>query len=786
MIFKIPKIKLGNKIAIIYFTLSLLSLLAFNLIWLLPSLSEAKKSAADLQMEVAKRGAAEIEAVVENKLDSLAKITYFLGIEPDVKAQKDILNNFLQKEQDFFDVALLDQQGGEIIRVSQLEIFEKKDLRNQAKEEYYLQAIKGQSWISGVFFSEKAEPYVILSTPVYSGQEQTRGVLVARLKLSEIWRIVSDLKSGTGSRAFVVDSDGRLIADPNPSLVLKNTTLVDLPPVREVIGSKKPFDGLGANDRYQNNDKEWVLAVAVPLVKFNWGLVVERPESEAFGSISQKFNTFFLITILGGISIFIAARLIAVYLIGPLKKLDEGVKIIGSGNLDYRVALKTGDEIEDLAKSFNEMAEQVKETYLYLEKKVDERTRELKTQRDQLDQTAKKLIQREVILREAKEQQEKVLVEVKEAKIKAEEARLATLNILEDIEEARRSLETEKNKVTSVFKSLTDGLIMLDQFGWVTLVNSEAEKMLRVKKEDLLAKRLSETSHPDLKKISDLMETEGRLGKREFPVSGPDENVFEISTVPVEDVNKKIIGQLIILHNVTREKAIERMKSEFVTVAAHQLRTPLSAIKWTLRLILDQDLGPISKEQADTLQKGYQSNERMINLVNDLLNIARIEEGKFVYGFEKVSFPKFLEETVESFAPIYKMKNISLKVEKTKDCDFEVELDKEKMKLVLQNLIENAYNYSASGSNVTISLDCDKMNLRFAIRDQGMGIPKEQQNRVFSKFFRGSNAIRQETEGTGLGLFLVKNIIEKHNGKIWFESERDKGTTFHFTLPLKK
>jgi len=112
--------------------------------------------------------------------------------------------------------------------------------------------------------------------------------------------------------------------------------------------------------------------------------------------------------------------------------------------------------------------------------------------------------------------------------------------------------------------------------------------------------------------------------------------------------------------------------------------------------------------------------------------------------------------------------------------------DKEKMKLALQNLIENAISYSFSGSDVTISVDCDNMNLTVAIKDKGMGIPENQQKRVFSKFFRADNAVKMETEGSGLGLFLTKNIIEKHGGKIWFESEEGKGSTFYFTLPIAK
>jgi len=783
MILRIPKIKLGNKIALIYFILGFASLVAINLVWLLPSLSDTKKNAANLQLEIAKRGAQEIDSLINYKLDSLKKLSFFLRPEEREK-NREIFNRLLQKDQSFFEITLIDETGKEQIKVSQFEIFTESELVDRSKEEYFQKALAGVSLVSQVFFNEKAEPYLILAIPVFSFPEG--GVITAKLKLSEMWQIVSTLKAGAQSRAFVVDEGKRLIADPNPSLVLKNINLVDLAPVRKIIEDKQIVDGLASEDIYLNDQGQSVLAVGVPLQRLNWGLIIERPEADAYSGLTSKITAFILIFVLGGISIFIVARFLAIYLFGPMKKLGDGAKIIGAGNLDYRLDIRTGDEIEELAEAFNEMSGQLKESYIHLERKVDERTKEIKAQRDQLDHATKKLIDRDLVLSRVRKQQEGVLIEATEAKQKAEEARVASLNILEDIEEARKEQEVEKNKIEAVLRSLTDGLLMLDQFGWVSLINVEAETMLNIKKEDILSKRLGEIDKPSIRKIDEALkgEEEG-VEKKEVQLGEPDERILEISTAPVIGIDKKILGQVVILHDITREKAIEKMKTEFVTIAAHQLRTPLSAVKWTLRLILDQDLGPISKEQSETLEKGYQSNERMISLVNDLLNITRIEEGRFIYGFVRISFVDLIVETIGSFQTLANMKNIKIKFEKPKN-SIEIMADKEKMKLALQNLIENALNYSPGGSDVTISLDCDKMNLTLGIKDMGMGIPKKQQGRIFTKFFRGENAIRMETEGTGLGLFLARNIIEKHGGKIWFETEENKGSTFYFTLPLAK
>ncbi|PIR01808.1 MAG: hypothetical protein COV63_03045 [Candidatus Nealsonbacteria bacterium CG11_big_fil_rev_8_21_14_0_20_37_68] len=231
---------------------------------------------------------------------------------------------------------------------------------------------------------------------------------------------------------------------------------------------------------------------------------------------------------------------------------------------------------------------------------------------------------------------------------------------------------------------------------------------------------------------------------------------------------------------------IERMKTEFVSLSAHQLRTPLSAIKWTLRMLLDGDLGEITKEQKEYIGKTYESNERMIDLINDLLNVTRIEEGRYLYEPTLTDFQAIVQFVINSFKEEIKKKRIKFEFKKTEEKLPEVKVDVEKMRLAVQNLLNNAISYTPSGGEVTISLKYDKDKIEVAVKDTGIGIPQDQQERVFSKFFRATNAIRKETKGTGLGLYIAKNIIEAHGGKIWFESKEDKGSTFYFTLPVEK
>ncbi|MDP2951085.1 MAG: HAMP domain-containing sensor histidine kinase [bacterium] len=233
-----------------------------------------------------------------------------------------------------------------------------------------------------------------------------------------------------------------------------------------------------------------------------------------------------------------------------------------------------------------------------------------------------------------------------------------------------------------------------------------------------------------------------------------------------------------------REKFIEGLKTEFVSIAAHQLRTPLSAIKWIIRMLLDEDLGPLNKDQKDYLTKAYINNERMVKLINDLLNVSKIEEGKFLSKPTRESLSKIIEEALALWVGAAKRKGLILTFEKSKGRIPDVLVDKEKIVLVLHNLVENSIKYSNQGE-ISIKIDFEKENNRLvvSVKDSGEGIPKEEQEKVFTRFFRASNASKIDTEGTGLGLYITKHIVQSHGGKIWFSSEEGKGTTFFFALP---
>jgi PAS domain S-box-containing protein len=363
-----------------------------------------------------------------------------------------------------------------------------------------------------------------------------------------------------------------------------------------------------------------------------------------------------------------------------------------------------------------------------------------------------------------------------------EKTRKALMNILEDVEEERKKAEEEKSKTLAIIQNFTDGLLVFDKEGKVSLINPQAENFFKVKGKEVIGKSILELSQfPDFKPMVEAVGKELKgIFRKEVPIR--EDLILEVTTVPIMREEEKI-GTLMILHDVTREKAIERMKTEFVSISAHQLRTPLSAIKWTLKMFLDGDLGELTKEQREFLEKTYQSNERMINLINDLLNVARIEEGRYLYRPVLADIVPICQSVIDSYKEEIEKKNLKFEFKRPKELP-KVRVDIEKISLAIQNLLENAILYNLPGGKIEISLKLKENKIEFSIKDTGIGIPKDQQKRVFTKFFRAPNAMRMETEGSGLGLFITKNIIEAHGGRIWFESEEGKGTTFYFTLPV--
>lgn len=227
-----------------------------------------------------------------------------------------------------------------------------------------------------------------------------------------------------------------------------------------------------------------------------------------------------------------------------------------------------------------------------------------------------------------------------------------------------------------------------------------------------------------------------------------------------------------------------RMKSEFVSIVSHQLRSPLSNLKWVIELLMSGRIASVTKKQLEYLKILKENNKRMEDLVSDLLIVSRIEQGRFPLKKEKISLKDLTEKTIKDMGIFSKASNVEINF-KAEGNPPQITSDPLQIKLVIENLLDNAIRYVKGKGRVVIKLEKRKENLYFEIKDNGVGIPKDDQKYLFQRFFRSSNVLKQQTEGSGLGLYITKSIIEKSGGKIGFQSQEGVGSTFWFILPIK-
>lgn len=397
------------------------------------------------------------------------------------------------------------------------------------------------------------------------------------------------------------------------------------------------------------------------------------------------------------------------------------------------------------------------------------------------DHSTKLLIRRDLDLRAANQKLDQKVAEVENS-----EKSLLT---------AYHKIESEKEKTLAIISSLIDPIIVLDNQDKISLFNSAAQKNLGLRFSDFGSK-IENKNNFELGNFKGIIRrdfvfrkiiNQEDLAKNNEEISLVSENqsfVFKVMTEKIFGKDKEYLGTMKIFYDLTREKMIDKMKSEFISIAAHQLRTPLSAIKWVMQMVLDEDAGKLNKEQQDLLTKGFQSNERMITLVNDLLDVSRIEDGRYQFDFKEGNFEDIVEAVIENIEKMIAKNHIKFIIEKSDKLP-SVIFDKERIKIAFQNLLDNAIKYTPEYGSVILKISEEKGYLKISIKDDGVGIPKEDQGKLFSKFFRASNVVRMETEGTGLGLFISKNIIERHGGTISIQSEEGRGTEIIFTIPIK-
>ena len=383
----------------------------------------------------------------------------------------------------------------------------------------------------------------------------------------------------------------------------------------------------------------------------------------------------------------------------------------------------------------------------------------------------------------------------------------AMLNILEDTKEVEQNLGRERDRIKTIVSSMGEGLIVVDKNYQTVLTNKMAEKILEMPENELIGK--------DIRKITSLLKGDQKVAQNDLPLEkmfktgkiisvGIDDDFYyflpsgkkfpvAIIDAPLKN-GDEIVGGIIVFRDITVEKSLDKMKSGFVSIASHQLRTPLTSIRWFTEMLLSEDAGKLKKNQKEFIDQIYDSTLKLIELINTLLVLSRVEAGKIEIKPVKIDLIKFSKDIVKELNYLIKEKQLKIEIKASKKI-ISVKLDSMILRQAIANLINNSIRYTDKKGKISIFIEQKGGEIIYSVADNGIGVPKNQQDKIFDKFFRADNARLKEPSGSGIGLTLVKYLVELWKGKIWFESpafvektsagkKEGRGTTFYFTIPV--
>ena len=353
--------------------------------------------------------------------------------------------------------------------------------------------------------------------------------------------------------------------------------------------------------------------------------------------------------------------------------------------------------------------------------------------------------------------------------------------------------QTQRVRLAQIFDSTSDGIVLVDRDGEIQAANRQAGELLGFDASSVIGVRFAQLAAgrrgaaPDHDRIFE--ELAAILDKPDRDTEGDLELQRGARTVhwvgrPIKDPAGAPVGFTLTLHDVTHERQVSQMKTDFVSFVTHQLRTPLAGIKWMLELAAQGS--QVHPETSSYVEDARTAAERLIGLVNDLLDISRLESGKLTVALQPTSLGKLTRSSVDELGALIRDKGLRLSTFGLDEAP-DVMADPQLLRQVISNLASNALKYTPSGGEIAIRIDRDDTRTaRWTITDSGIGIPKTALGRLFEKFYRADNVHTVETEGTGLGLYLVRLIIERLSGEVWCESEEGRGSAFIFTLPISE
>jgi len=664
--------------------------------------------------------------------DSLETLNYRL---------QTIFTAFLSTHPEYFQIRYIDLAGNETIRVEKNEhgapiVTSNAALQNKAESSYVTETLKlkaGQAYYSDVtlnrehgIIQEPHQPTLRIAIPIFNASQQISGLIVINLSTKLLF---SNIKSSdNGIKRAIVNEQGFYIKHDD---------------------SNKTFGfELGSKHRLQNDEPEMynISMHQDQLIRFHakhveldgfqkiyfspsdhsryWLLVLKVPEKVLLEAANQSLNQMLRINLLIGISsLLLIILFVSKRILTPLVNLAKAANRLQAGELSTRLnASSVHDEFNTLYSTINAFAENQQQATNQLESKVNQQTKRL----------------------------------------------------------------------SAVIDNVVDGIITIGERGEIESFNPAARKIFGYSDAEVIGQNVKmlmpEPYHSEHDGYLDHHINTGEkkvigIG-REVTGQRKDGSTFPMELAVSEVIIDNVRHFVGITRDITERKRIEQMQKEFVSTVSHELRTPLTSIRGSLGLILGGVTGELPEKAKALLTIANNNSERLIHLINDILDMEKITAGKMQFDYTVVNLTSVVQQAVESNKGYGDQLHVRFELISAPDEAVMVKVDEKRMAQVMSNLLSNAAKYSPTDDTVEISIEASEKSVRITVHDNGKGIPEEFKSRIFSKFAQADSSDTRQKGGTGLGLNITKEIVEQQGGAIGFESEAGRGTTFYVDLPI--
>lgn len=708
-------------------------------------------------------------------LESIGQVTHELDLADDLLKQYLISNLTINVDDSdtqlrYDSIWVMDNEGNELSAIIDGRVLSTDALTNRNEDEIFFRAERGEIYYSNVRLIE-GSPQISIAVPIIR-DEILVGVVAAVINLEKQWEIIRAAQFGASGYAMLLDQRGNLIVHRDPEVINLRVNLASSPAFVSTANSSQET----VIQEYYSPISGDVIGNAQLINGPNWILIVERPRSEAFvAEIVATQNAFFSTT-LSIIFAVILSIVVARQITRPIVELRDIAYRVQEGDLSLRAKVHSSDEIGQLSTSFNDMAAQLEGLISGLERRVADRTRDLEVAADVSRQVSRVLDMKQLL---------PYLVDTTRdgfnlafASIFLYETETNTLRLAVGSGDTGRKMVEQGKQFHLEDKGLVPLAARTFEHQIINDVQASKDHFIN----PLLPETRSETALP-MRVGTRLI---GVLDLQANEVDRFSDEQLAVLTTLTDQIAIAIQNAELFAEAEAARETAERsdyVKSSFLASMSHELRTPLNAVINFTKFVAKGDLGPVNEEQEEMLNEVVDSARHLLNLINDVLDMSKIESGSLnLFIEENVDLQSILERAVTTGKSLIGEKSVEIRTDIADDL-VTIRADKQRILQICLNIMSNACKFTNEGS-IEVRVTQEEEEIIIVFEDSGVGIAEKDQASVFEAFKQTTTGL-QQGGGTGLGMPISKNLAEIHGGRLWLESEVDKGTTVFIALPIK-